>query len=195
LSPDISYIVSAYNKPELLPCVLHSLNVQTHQDFEVIVADNSTDAEAAREHRAIVAGFDKRFRYALTRTKVKVPECYNAAEWVAKNMARGKWLCFPCDDCYYVPQFGARMLAHAIKKGLDLVKCHLLFSQWGEAHRVFESVITVKSAFMVRAQVFPGFNAKPKRIEACSADSVLGVDMEREGFKTAALPEILVVHN
>jgi glycosyltransferase involved in cell wall biosynthesis len=169
--------------------------VQTHQDFEVIVADNSTDAEAAREHRRIVAEFDNRFRYVLTRTKVKVPECYNAGEWVAKNLARGKWLCFPCDDCYYVPKFAARMLTVAMEKQWDFVKSYVLMSQFGEKHKIFESPIAVKSAFIVRASVFTGFSGKPRAIEASSADQVLGVQLERAGVSGGALAEILVVHN
>jgi glycosyltransferase involved in cell wall biosynthesis len=79
LSPDISYIVSAYGEraAEVLPCLLWSLKAQTHRDFEVIVTDNSNDTPStSSKNRAIVAALkDKRFRYFNTARKTKVNDC------------------------------------------------------------------------------------------------------------------------
>ena len=39
----VSVIISTYNKPEWLQLVLHSYDIQTVKDFEIIVADDGSD--------------------------------------------------------------------------------------------------------------------------------------------------------
>src|SRR5208337_2687043 len=47
-APHVSYIVSAYDRPDHLGCVLYSIKAQTDQSFEVIVTDNGGDERNRR---------------------------------------------------------------------------------------------------------------------------------------------------
>lgn len=196
MNPDISYIVSAYNRPDQLRACLWSLYGQKHGDFEVLVTDNSLDPEITAEHRKVIAEMgDNRYRYLRTAGKTKVNDCYWAAEYAAAR-ARGKWLCFPCDDCYYLPTFGSEMLSKTVRDELDFVESWCLIGIYGGS-TVFNANHTVKSSFLIRAELFKrfgGFVAKPKSGVAACADRVLG-EMARKQAKCGTVPMILVVHN
>src|ERR1017187_2587930 len=121
--PDISYIVSLCNRPAYLKVCLAMLQMQSHKDFEVIITDNSTDKTIARQHYMLVYHLkDPRFQYVNTAKRIKVNDCYYAAEYGIAR-ATGRWLCFPCEDTYYPPEWGQRMLTAAYKDNLDLAVC------------------------------------------------------------------------
>lgn len=198
--PDISYIVSAYNRPVMLPVVLWAIKGQSHQNFEVFVTDNSTDPKTVEHHKESVAQLkDPRFKHIHTAKKIKVSECYWAAEYALKR-ARGQWFCFPCDDTYLVPEFGARMLAKGVQDCLDLVYCEEVLvgpaAAGGSGYRVWFQQIgrTVKTSFIVRASSFPGFN-KPGLVCAVAVDYVFSDEMYRAGKKVGSVRECMVVHN
>lgn len=46
MTPELSLIISFYNKPDLLQRVLESVALQTMRDFEVVIADDGSKAEA-----------------------------------------------------------------------------------------------------------------------------------------------------
>ncbi len=200
--PEISYIVSAYNRPVMLPVALWSIKGQTHQDFECIVADNATDDGVAKQQEKVVLSLeDVRFRYIRTAKKTKISECYWAAEWAA-GLARGKWLCFPCDDCYYVPDFARRLLIEAVRTQADIVLSDQVLmgpeSAGGSGeYEVWrpEPYKLIKSMFIVRADKFPGFSAKPLKAVSAAADQVLGYDLVQSGARFARSRGLLVVHN
>src|SRR5271169_3101824 len=167
-SPDLTYIVSCYSWVDQLATCLHALKAQSHKDFEVIVTDNSTTPQAADEVKAIVRNLgDKRFRYFHTAPLIAVGDCYWAAdEGIAR--AHGKWLCFPCEDIYYPPEWGSWMLAAAYRANLDLVLCErVVFGPRTSVHDSFNAVTFnddwkgCKSSFIVKASAFPGWTLKP----------------------------------
>ncbi|APY09187.1 glycosyl transferase family 2 [Winogradskyella sp. J14-2] len=45
LAPKASVIISTYNQPKWLALVLHSYNIQTESNFELIIADDGSDEE------------------------------------------------------------------------------------------------------------------------------------------------------
>ena len=175
-SPEITYIVSAYNRPRLLRVILAALWVQTHENFEVIVTDNADDPEIRYLHQAEVRELsDDRFRYMLTAGKTKVSDCYWSAEYAAKR-ANGAWLCFPCDDTYLVPEFGERMLMAGLLNHWDLVICgnaivgpecngHIGYKPWEMEPRKAS-----KTTMLIRREVFPGFTGKLHMNGAVLAD-------------------------
>jgi glycosyltransferase involved in cell wall biosynthesis len=174
-SVDISYIVSCFGRPELLPCLLWSLKAQAHRDFEVIVTDNTVDSTTIAEHKRNLANLkDSRFRYINTSGKIKVSDCYWSAEYGMK-LATGRWLCFPCEDCYYPDRWGQWMLGAAVTNGWDLVLCER--NETGPepcgAGRYFPiqmgtmSFPGYKPSFLVKASIFPGWLNKPT-VGACS---------------------------
>jgi glycosyltransferase involved in cell wall biosynthesis len=201
LSPDISYIVSAYGEraAEVLPCLLWSLKAQTHRDFEVIITDNSTNSKHIKKNRAIVAALkDERFKYFNTAKKTKVNDCYWSAEWAAAKVATGKWLCFPCDDCYYAPDFGRKMLGAASAYAWEMVFSRLVLYQCASQYLLIDQPgpeFCIKTSFILRADKFPGFSGKPKGSFPTCADRVLGQELNKEEIKWGIVPEVMVVHN
>lgn len=207
-APDISYIVSAYNRPWMLPVCLWSLAGQLHKNFEVIVADNADNEHIARQHetavnqvRAFDPGFHKRFHYKRTGKLIKVNDCWNAAEWVIKNMARGAWYAFPCDDSYYVPEFGQRMLGAAYSNNWDFVICGNMVvgpdASGGSGYRVWRMSIgrTIKTSFMVKASLFRGFEGKPDIPSPVAVDYFFGHRIRERGISYGWVDEVMVVHN
>jgi glycosyltransferase involved in cell wall biosynthesis len=173
--PEISYIVSAYSWVEQLPTCLCSLKAQTHVDFEVVVTDNSTDNKLAKQNRAAVSSMkDSRFRYLSTAGKIKVSECYWSSEY-GMSKTCGRWLCFPCDDCYYPPEWAQRMLVCAYQGNLDLVLCELMMNgpaPCGSDRYMLLRMGTeffpgYKPSFIVRREKFKGWLNKPV-VAACS---------------------------
>ncbi len=177
-SPEVSYIVSLYNRHDLLAACLWSLKGQTHTDFEAIITDNTEDAEEATRHREFVAGLkDKRFRYLRTAGKLRLSDCYWSAEYGLER-SRGRWLCFPCDDSYYPPQWTQRMLAEAYKSQADLVLCGNVIvgpETCGVPHYVPLEIGTPRSpgykpSFIIRREKFSGWISKPTVIATAGAD-------------------------
>ena len=174
--PEISYIVSLYNWPKLLPVCLWSLKTQSHEDFEVIVTDNTPDNKASESHRAVVASLhDARFRYVRSCGKTKVNDCYWSGEYGMKQ-AHGKWLCFPCEDCYYPPKWAERMLA--VADGLELILCENNITDFGPngVERYIplrfgtQNYPGCKTSFLVRSCKFMGWIGKPQIPSCCGAD-------------------------
>ena len=202
-TPEISYIISAYNRPALLPVCLWSLYAQTHTDFEVLVTDNATDKKIAAKQRDIVASMkDSRFKYVNTATRIKVSDCYWSAEYGMKHTT-GKWICFPCDDTYYVPQWAQRMLTTAVSGNLDLVLCESAVygpdtngcSTYYLAHRS-DIWPGGKPSFLVKRSVFPSFINKPT-VSTCSGvdrATLLAMTNDRR-IKHGGCSGLYYVHN
>jgi GT2 family glycosyltransferase len=205
--PEITYIVSAFNRPTMLPVCLWSIKGQSHSDFECIVTDNADHDPTAKTQEAMVKAMgDPRFRYIRTAKKTKVSDCYWSAEWANQHMASGRWLCFPCDDTYLVPEFAQRMLVTAAKENADYVFVkHIVaspealggpdtgYAVWSQRlHR------TAKTSFIVKRRVFDevgGFQGKMDRAGTVNADYFFSSQMVKAGKKIAMVSECLVVHN
>lgn len=195
----VTYIVSAFSRPDLLPVCLFSLKAQTDPEFEVIVTDNAPDKATQEKHRIVVSILnDKRFRYIATASKIKVSDCYWSAEYAAK-LATGDGLCFPCDDCYYVPGFQRRILSVAERYGWGLVMCDVVYCYNTGRYDVMAMKpsmnISAKSAFMVKRELFSGFHAKPQRPEPCAADCALIAELVKSGVSHGVVQDVMVVHN
>lgn len=204
---DLTYVVSAFNRHLMLPVALWSIKGQSHQDFECVVADNAENRTTARAHADTVLSLcDRRFQYVYTGNKIKVSDCYWSAEWVVKHMARGKWLCFPCDDTYLVPEFAQRMLIAAVRENADYVFVKNIiagpealggpdtgYAMWTQRlHR------TAKTSFIVKRQVFDevgGFKGKMDRPGTVNADYFFSTQMVTAGKRIARVDECLLVHN
>lgn len=174
-APDISYIVSAYSWVAQLPTCLYSLKAQTHQDFEVIVTDNSTDLSMIAQQKSVVTAMnDRRFSYLHTAPLIPVSDCYWSSEEGMRH-ASGRWLCFPVDDAYYPPEWAQRMLTTAYRENLDLVLCEYNLTGpvpcGADRYMMLKlgslSFPGYKPSFIVRREKFKGWIGKPS-IEACS---------------------------
>lgn len=201
--PEVSYIVSLYNRPALLAVCLWSLKSQSHEDSEVIVTDNTTDAKIAKQQREFIAGLeDSRFRYVPTAGKIKVSDCYWSAEYGVK-LARGRWLCFPCDDCYYPPEWAQRMLGAAVMNNWDLALCEKSVCGpepcGADRYMVLnlgnERFPGYKPSFLIRKSKFDGWLNKPV-VPACSGtDRTTLQYLVRSGIRWGAVRDVFYVHN
>lgn len=199
--PHISYIVSVYETERFLPCVLHSLRVQTDDKFEVIVTDNTKDLEMCGRIRSVVRGFDQRFKYVST----KMETCYHSAER-GVELATGEYVCFPSDDSYYVPAFGETMYRQGINSAADLVICGILYDpRCGHGRYTCcpqkpERTWFDKTGFIVRRDKFIEFPNKvptPHRTLPVtdSADGLWAEQLVAAGTRYCIMPDVLVVHN
>jgi glycosyltransferase involved in cell wall biosynthesis len=183
-----SFIVSAFDRPRHLACLLRSLRLQTEQSFEVIVTDNARDVVIAAENAAQVYELnDDRFQYERS----ALPDCYASANYGAR-LAKGDYLCFPSDDNYYVPRFLEEMLAPA----LDLVYCDCIYDGYGVHYAPMEVAPVAghidKGGFLVRHEKFPQFPPGPP---GHGADGQLVEQLVREGVSHVKVPGYLWVHN
>ncbi len=205
--PEITYIVSAFNRPVMLPVALWSIKGQTHQDFECFVTDNSEDRAIQNLHKQAIADMrDPRFIHVPTVKRIKVSDPYWAAEWVISHLAKGRWVATPCDDTYLMPQFAERMLRHAERERADFVWCRWpVVGQEAAGNQVHPDMgygvwdiklhRTPKTGFLFKRSKFHGFTGKLDRAGYCNADYFLSSQMAQDGARLACLSDILLVHN
>jgi GT2 family glycosyltransferase len=105
--PRVSVVLPAWNSAATLPACLDALAGQTWRDFEVIVVNSSTDAEAS----AIAARYGIRFEQSRARL---LP---HAARNRGVELATGDCLVFSDPDCVARPDWLARLIdAHVSGK-------------------------------------------------------------------------------
>lgn len=116
----ISFICSAYNRPQHLKVLAHSLIVQTNPDWELLVMDESEDKINDISH------LDSRIKYFPC-------EQFNDFGYSVKNLgiphATGQFLAFPADDVYYAPLF-VEIMSKKLEDN-DLVYCNWIFDKHG----------------------------------------------------------------
>lgn len=109
----ISFICSAYNRPNNLKLLAYSLICQTCADWELLVMDES------EERINDITSLDKRIRFFPC-------DRFNDWGYSVKNQgigeARGEFLCFPADDAYYAPPFVTMMTS--ILRDNDIAYCN-----------------------------------------------------------------------
>ena len=203
--PKATYIVSAYNRPECLPCCLWSLKVQSDPDFEVIVANNAMDWQAQLEHLNVVQSLnDPRFRHVNTAkfsSRSPAWDCYWAAEWIFTHEARGEWICLPSDDSYYVPVFQQAMLEAAAHNRWQFVYSDMLYDRRlsGRYDRLLVEPrrdFIDKTGFLLHRNAWIGFPTKPTETPGpSSCDGEMAAELVRRGVAHGRVPEILVCHN
>jgi hypothetical protein len=202
--PSVSYIVSAFERPDCLPCCLWSLKIQTDPDFEVIVADNALDWRVQLQHqRAVEALGDSRFRHCNTakQSTDQAWDSYWSAEWAVKHETRGAWICLPSDDSYYVPVFQQVMLTKARLDKLQLVYCDMLYDRrLAGKYKVLNTApapeFIDKTGFLVARDAWIGFPTKRQRWPGPSiCDGQMIQELVRRGVPHGKVDEVLCVHN
>lgn len=128
--PRVSVIVSTYNRPDALRAVLDGLNVQTHGDFEVIIADDGS----GKETRDMLQEICERLPYPLIHIWQR-DKGFRAAKARNKAVAasRGEYLIFLDGDCIPFPNFIEEHLRLAEPKWFvrgNRVMLSASFTQW-----------------------------------------------------------------
>lgn len=207
MAPDVSFIVSAFNRPAHLRCCLASLALQT-RSHEIWVADNAQDSATIVKHSEIAREF-RAFRESPGQAS-----SYHSAEIIAP-LTTGEWLCFPSDDGYYVPHFSDRMLSFAEGNEWDLVYCDTAYDWSGHFPlnhpRLIDGVLRVeprknyidKTSFMVRRrwmvnderhETILRFPEKNGSLPTAS-DGLFIEALVRQGIRHGKAPGVMVVHN
>jgi glycosyltransferase involved in cell wall biosynthesis len=203
-TPEVSYVVSLYHRPEYLAVCLWSLIGQTHQDFEIVVTDNSEDDSFAKRHQAIIKSIgDPRIKYVRTYKKIKVADCYWSAEYGVR-LAKGKWLCFPCEDCYYPPEWTQRMLTGAVRGNWELALCESIVvgpDTCGADRYMHLDVGTknypgYKPSFLIKSSRFKGWLNKPVIPAVSGVDRTTLRDIAYDpNTKWGTVRDLFYVHN
>lgn len=190
-SAPLTFIVSTFERPQTLLLLLNALQLQTEKHFECIVTDNSTNEILAEQNEFYVKMCGSRFRYLKTNHQ----ECYSSAEEGVK-LASGRFLCFPSDDNYYLPQFAELMLRNALNSGLDLVYCDCVYGRPNTTPFLLDVKPKVnhidKGGFLVAREVFKSFPGKA--VISCS-DGWLIEELVKKGVRHGKCQGILWVHN
>lgn len=194
----LSYIVSTYHRPDALRCILSSLMLQTHTDFEVIVVDNSIDSYVISDNAAHVAAICQGKDYLHLATRKAT--CYHSSD-IGAQVATGDYVCFPSDDSYYCPKFGEKMMAAAESQALDLVYCDIVYDDRCGFGRYMQTdtqpvcFAIDKMAFILRRQLFTSFPGKPDSDIPAPCDGLLIDALIASGVRHAKVSECLGVHN
>ena len=99
---ETSMVVATLGRSHELSALLRSLAAGKRRDFEVIIVDQNADDRLV----PVLAGFDGLMSILHLRTDRK-GVC--RARNLGAAQARGQWLMFPDDDCWYPQDFLARM--------------------------------------------------------------------------------------
>lgn len=199
MTPKITFIVSAYDRPKFLACVLASLQVQSEEAIEVIVADNTKVGLTAHKQRLMVEGmFDDRFLYQNLGERT----CYESSKALAEH-AKGDWLCFPHDDGYYVPGFAERMLKCAADNpSAEFIYCDMLYDPRMSSGQGIWTVVTTsprcgfidKGGFLVKTALFRSMDWPPAP-DDLGRDGLFVDALVSRGVVTAKAGGVMWVHN
>lgn len=112
-TPLFSMVVATYGRADELARLFNSLTAQTASRFEVIVVDQNADDR--------VKNVLERTRVSFPVTHVRIaPQGVNYARNEGAKIAKGKWLLFPDDDCWYPNDFLEKTLRLMQKTKADL---------------------------------------------------------------------------
>jgi GT2 family glycosyltransferase len=121
--PALSLILASYGRADDIGRLVASLAAQTERSFELIVVDQNLD-ERVKPHvdRARQLGLDVQ-HLRLTRPNL------SAARNRGLAAARGEWVAFPDDDCWYEPE----TLACLREAAGAQAEASILVADWVEA--------------------------------------------------------------
>jgi len=97
INPTVSVIIPTFNRAHLVGRAIHSVLVQTYQDFEIIVVD---DGSTDNTEKVIKSFNDPRIRYV----RHEKNKGGSAARNTGIKTARGKYIAFLDDDDEWLPE-------------------------------------------------------------------------------------------
>jgi glycosyltransferase involved in cell wall biosynthesis len=139
--PELSVVISTYERPTELARVLEGYTLQTFKDFEVVVADDGSGPET----KAVVDRYVSRLRLVHARHE---HEGFRAA--AARNMgvraSSGKWIVFADGDCVPFPDF---LEEHArAREARSFLAGERYLLEEDEARAVTLEAISAKAAYV-----------------------------------------------
>lgn len=140
----------------------------------------------------------RQFKVRLIDTKSR--NVYAATEEVIPK-TKGKWLCFPNDDCYLVPFYSRLMMREARKNKWDIVYCDCIYDPRmdGRYYQVYDvkplACRIDKICIMIKRKRFNGFPhvTHPQYWVMC--DGLLMQKLADENVPNGKCPGPMAVHN
>ena len=113
----VSVVISTYKRDEALMRALESLVAQSYRGFEVVLVDDSAEAQWQQKVKEIAASFEER----LDLTIITNPENLGSAATRNKGIAAasGEYITFLDDDDIYLPEKIEKQLADMEASGAD----------------------------------------------------------------------------
>lgn len=128
----ISLALASVGRTEQVERLFDSLLAQTSNAFEVILADqNQDDRLVPSVQNAVSQGMN------ITHVRLEKPDQY-AARTIGIEKAKGQYIAFPDDDCWYEPETIEEAIHLFETKNVDG-----LIAQWRESRRVSKNAADV----------------------------------------------------
>ncbi len=139
-APKISIVIPMYNTEKYVGECLHSLEIQTFQDFEIIVVDDCSTDKSVEVVKSYMPNFDGRLK--ITRTEKNSGGCAIPRN-VGMEIAKGKYIFMPDSDDLVIKTGLETFYTIAEKFDADVVHCEKYFVS--ETEELKGSVLTLKS--------------------------------------------------
>jgi glycosyltransferase involved in cell wall biosynthesis len=145
----ISVIIATYNWPQALTACLHSFELQTDRDFEIIIADDGSNEATQASIQQFIAQSPLSIRHACHEDLgFRAGTIRNKAAAIS----RGEYLLFVDGDCLVFPHFIARHRQFA-ESGYFVPGNRLLLSQ-----KYTETVLQEGIALAQKSSLFWGWH-------------------------------------
>jgi glycosyltransferase involved in cell wall biosynthesis len=215
-APEVSLVLSCYDRPDLLPMSLGSIFAQSMKDFNVLVTDNAPSDAIAAKHQAIVDYFasldkrdgrDPRFLYCRTSwiTRVK-DDPYWSAEWGVGHLRQlgrlGRWIGTPCDDTQYFPLHLQTLLTEAARNLWECVTVGTPVigpagpTRSSAGYALWDcGMWASKTTYLVRSKHWIGFPGKPRNPGPAASDTAMIQELQRRGVPMGQVRQPTMAHN
>lgn len=107
----LTCILSSFNRPTLIQQALRSVSQQTHRDYELLVADDSTIMDVRRLVDRFPFPSVRVFRFKVDAEKRRRENRLSMGINHCLREATGDLVCYLADDDYYWPEWFARASA------------------------------------------------------------------------------------
>lgn len=201
--PKVSVIISTYNRPEQLKKAIESVQNQTFKDFEIIVVDDASDDDNARDLLGELSTKDKITVLRLGHNSGSDTKPKNTA----LKASRGKYIAFLDDDNTYRPDhlqllvneldrdteltvaYGDRWLTETDQLPAQIGK----YSDYTPGKLMVENYIDTSDVLIRREALMHvgGFDETQKKY----IDWNLWARLEKAGFKFKRVPIIITDYN
>lgn len=194
MTPKVTFIVSCYDRPTHLMCLLASLITQTRTSWEIVICDNSKDG---RNHSIYNAFRELPGVFYVHTGQYGCRCCYQSANCAAEMWAKGEYLCFPSDDDYYGPRFLELMLKYG--DGADFIYSDYVDDSCGNECAVMHSIPALghidKGGFLVKRELFLAHKFAGPFGKDRPADGWLVEELAAAGARMVKAPGVTWVHN
>ena len=126
--PLVSMVVAAFNRPAQVQAMLHSLLVQTLQDFEIIVVH---DGPGPAVQEAVYRIGDARIVYHELPTRRN--DWGNSSKEFGSALAQGAYIGHSNDDNYYAPVYLEALVGAMQQANAEFAYCNMVHSHHGYA--------------------------------------------------------------